>query len=196
MRSRGKVLYADARPCWRVAATVLLVVGLAYLLWACIGPADPKLSESFWRLRFLGLAMLNYEVDHDCFPYHASGPDHALYLLAPYVAGVSMDGRNLGARIFDSFRPETQINGPAEWDHEEKKVIDADLDYLNVQGLRHNAGQFRRRIVIAAEKTGLRRWGKYCIVLPGVPAWYLYEPGSPQEILGRELTEDGRIRSP
>jgi hypothetical protein len=149
----------------------------------------PRLPEGHWRVRALSFALRGYEIEHGYFPYHELGPDHALFLLRPYApdASVTFLGRDLGAGLFDAWRPDAALTGPAYWDEEGRRLVGGDFDYINADGLANPPGRFEGRMVILAEKTGLRTRGKWCVLQSGHAGWYEYQPGAPIEILGREL---------
>lgn len=134
-----------------------------------------------------------YSNDHGSLPFHAEGADKALYLLRPYVRGARSPSYGAGplsdARLFDCPDPDARINGPARWDDGMKKVVNADYDYLNLKDANPLGGTSPARaedLIILAEKSGLRRLGKWFLMYDGHRAWYTYpRPGQPVEVVGR-----------
>ncbi len=99
--------------CGTVAGGILLLALL--IVWAKM--ADHTRREQArrpWRqLRQLSLAMSNYLVAHGTLPYAENGPDHALYLLHPYIIDHTI---------------------PLRWNHDLQRLDEPSIAYLNEPG--------------------------------------------------------------
>jgi hypothetical protein len=169
----------------RWVASVLLVLAAVLVLLMVVWLHDLVRNRVWHRERDRQLrghiwevwrALLKHEYDHGLLPYHADGQEKALYLLKPYVKDVS---------VFDSDFADRDINGPARWDDEERRLVGGDYDYINWPEL-YSRSEWEY-LVILAEKTGVRVGGKDYLTLEQGPDLYLYDPAFPQEIVGGML---------
>ncbi len=98
----------------------------------------------------IAFAVYRYAEDHGAVPLSPAGGAYALYELRDYVPD---------AGAFDALYTRLE-NGAAYWDHENKRVGNADFEYLNeplTLAEKHRWQDFSEPIVLLAEKWGVGR---------------------------------------
>jgi len=131
----------DARSPARVLPWLLGLCASAAVVFLLIsavqGPGKWRPTQAWKNLRQIRLALENYSYTHGSLPYDPKGPEYALYVLAD----------DLPASCFDSY-PHNKPESEAKWDHDQKRLIDSDFEYLNLPDIDRRSGQK----IILAEK--------------------------------------------
>jgi hypothetical protein len=152
-----------------------------------------KAREWSWLLA-LSYAIQGYAGENQrCLPYHAGGPEKALYTLKPYALPDCSPWRPKGAEMFDAQDPDADVKGRAYFDDVNERVVNADYDYISLSGLRKvirrqrgpQPGPEETSLIILAERDGVRKGSKRYLTITWEVGEYRFRPGESADIVGR-----------
>lgn len=159
---------------WLLGLFVLAVVVL--LLLPAVQMAGKWRPTQAWiNLDTVGLALDNYRYAHGTLPYDARGPEYALYALADC----------LPATCFDGF-PRDNPKAEAWWDHDQKRLVNSDFEYLNREGLDGSS----RQMIMLAEKPHKPYTHVYLVLSGGIVTYGKSPSDSSRVFLGNWETSD------
>jgi hypothetical protein len=146
-----------------------------------------KPGLGYAHLKQIAVTLYAYQCDHGFLPNHPSGPDHALYLVKPYLSGEPHNSVPDDVTLFDCPDSKHRINGPSRWDDPEKRLVDGDYDYLNPKPVATDESETYRDRVILAEKSGLRDTGRWFVTSHFDIVWHSFSGRSgDSDLLGNE----------
>jgi hypothetical protein len=151
--------------------TLLVVVFVVALFCAALVVIIPSvqragsypMSPLHRKLRNICLAMAQYHAQHGSLPYSDDGPEHALYLLHPFL-----DDEEL------------------KWNHDLERLEDSNIEYINEK----DARPYSSRVLILA-KRGLTKSGVYLGGGDGITWWHDCPAPPDRSLLGSWLTLEG-----